>query len=80
MCINVSRKQDVALITTPEKPYCSDNFSLDCEVTLKGDSMETFDHVVVGGGAMGAATAWQLASRGHSVALIEQFGIAQNHA
>lgn len=40
--------------------------------------METFDHVVVGGGAMGAATAWQLASRGHSVALIEQFGIAHD--
>ncbi len=40
--------------------------------------METFDHIVVGGGAMGAATAWQLASRGHSVALIEQFGIAHD--
>lgn len=40
--------------------------------------METFDHVVVGGGAMGAATAWQLAARGHSVALIEQFGVAHN--
>lgn len=29
--------------------------------------------VVVGGGAMGAATAWQLARRGHDVALIERF-------
>ena len=40
--------------------------------------MEMFDHIVVGGGAMGAATAWQLASRGHSVALIEQFGVAHD--
>lgn len=40
--------------------------------------MEHFDHVVVGGGAMGAATAWQLARRGHSVALVEQFDVAHN--
>lgn len=40
--------------------------------------MERFDHVVVGGGAMGAATAWQLLRRGHSVALIEQFGVAHD--
>ncbi len=40
--------------------------------------MEQFDHVVVGGGAMGAATAWQLARRGHSVALLEQFDVAHN--
>ena len=40
--------------------------------------MERFDHVVVGGGAMGAATAWQLLRRGHSVALIEQFDIAHD--
>ena len=34
-----------------------------------------FDHevIVVGGGAMGAATAWQLARDGHDVALVEQF-------
>ena len=32
-----------------------------------------FDHIVVGGGAMGSATAWQLANRGRSVLLIEQF-------
>jgi len=30
--------------------------------------------VVVGGGAMGAAATWQLARRGRSVALLEQFG------
>ncbi|GAA1852428.1 N-methyl-L-tryptophan oxidase [Pseudonocardia ailaonensis] len=30
--------------------------------------------VVVGGGVMGAATAWQLARRGHEVLLLEQFG------
>jgi sarcosine oxidase len=29
--------------------------------------------VVVGGGAMGSAAAWQLASRGHEVTLLEQF-------
>ena len=32
-----------------------------------------YDHIVVGGGAMGSATAWQLAKRGRSVLLIEQF-------
>ena len=29
--------------------------------------------IVVGGGAMGAATAWQLARRGREVALLERF-------
>lgn len=29
--------------------------------------------IVVGGGAMGAATAWQLARRGHDVALLERY-------
>ena len=35
-----------------------------------------FDHevIVVGGGAMGAATAWHLARDGHDVLLLEQFG------
>ena len=32
------------------------------------------DVVVVGGGAMGSATAWQLARRGADVILLEQFG------
>lgn len=32
-----------------------------------------FDVVVVGGGAMGSAAAWQLALRGRSVVLLEQF-------
>lgn len=31
------------------------------------------DIVVIGGGAMGSATAWQLASRGREVTLLEQF-------
>ena len=31
------------------------------------------DLVVVGGGAMGLATAWQAASRGHEVVLVERF-------
>lgn len=35
-----------------------------------------FDVVVIGGGAMGSAAAWQLAKRGRSVALLEQFGPA----
>jgi sarcosine oxidase len=33
---------------------------------------------VIGAGAMGSATAWQLAHTGRSVALIEQFGAAHN--
>ena len=36
-----------------------------------------YDHIVVGAGAMGSATAWQLAKRGRSVLLIEQF--TNNH-
>jgi sarcosine oxidase len=42
-------------------------------VTLK----ERVDVVVIGAGAMGSATAWWLARRGRSVALVEQF--AQGH-
>lgn len=34
---------------------------------------ERFDRIIVGGGAMGLATAWQLASRGVSVLLLERF-------
>lgn len=32
-----------------------------------------YDHIVVGGGIMGLATTWQLASRGKSVLLLERF-------
>lgn len=35
--------------------------------------MVEVDVVVIGGGAMGSAAAWQLARRGHSVTLLEQF-------
>ncbi len=35
--------------------------------------MERVDHVVIGAGAMGSATAWWLARAGRSVALVEQF-------
>ncbi|PPF41113.1 FAD-dependent oxidoreductase [Rathayibacter sp. AY1A3] len=35
---------------------------------------ENVDTVVIGGGAMGSATAWQLAQRGTDVVLLEQFG------
>jgi sarcosine oxidase len=34
----------------------------------------TLDTVVIGGGAMGSATAWALARRGREVTLLEQFG------
>ncbi|RWW91513.1 FAD-dependent oxidoreductase [Paenarthrobacter ureafaciens] len=34
--------------------------------------MESFEYVVVGAGLSGAATAWQLAARGHDVALLER--------
>ena len=37
-----------------------------------------FDVVVVGAGAMGSATAWQLARRGRSVLLVEQFEQGHN--
>jgi sarcosine oxidase len=40
--------------------------------------MQRVDVVVIGAGAMGSATAWWLARRGRSVALVEQF--AQGHA
>lgn len=36
--------------------------------------MERRETVVVGGGAMGSATAWQLARRGREVTLLERFG------
>jgi len=35
---------------------------------------QRLDTVIIGGGAMGSATAWSLARRGHSVTLLEQFG------
>ena len=34
--------------------------------------MESFEYVVVGAGLSGAATAWQLAARGHDVAVLER--------
>ncbi|MCX6525490.1 MAG: FAD-dependent oxidoreductase, partial [Actinobacteria bacterium] len=37
-------------------------------------SAEQFEVAVIGAGAMGSAAAWQLARRGHSVVLLEQFG------
>ncbi len=40
--------------------------------------MREFDVVVVGAGAMGSATAWQVASRGRSVLLTEQFEVGHN--
>ena len=33
---------------------------------------------MIGAGAMGSATAWQLALQGKDVALIEQFGVAHD--
>lgn len=40
--------------------------------------MERFDVVVVGGGAMGSAAAWQLSRRGQHVLLLEQFERGHN--
>src|SRR5690348_16049731 len=34
---------------------------------------------VVGAGLMGAATAWELARRGHEVTLVEAYGIGHRH-
>ena len=34
---------------------------------------QRLDTVIIGGGAMGSATAWSLARRGHAVTLLEQF-------
>lgn len=39
----------------------------------QGDGDADVDIVVIGGGAMGASTAWQLAGRGRSVLLLERF-------
>jgi sarcosine oxidase len=44
---------------------------------MNSGNQSDYDHIVVGGGAMGASTAWQLAKRGRSVLLIEQF--TQDH-
>lgn len=41
---------------------------------MTGDGSLTAEAVVVGGGALGSATAWQLARRGVDVVLLEQFG------
>jgi sarcosine oxidase len=42
-------------------------------------SEEHRDVVVIGGGAMGSAAAWQLARRGRDVLLLEQFGPGHTH-
>ena len=39
--------------------------------------MQKVDHIVIGAGAMGLATAWQLASQGREVLVLEQFDL--NH-
>jgi len=39
------------------------------------ETAKSSDVIVIGGGAMGCATAWQLAARGVTVRLIEQFAI-----
>ena len=53
------------------------------EIRLKtvctfGDLVRQFDVVVIGAGAMGSAAAWQLARRGRSVLLTEQFEQGHN--
>src|SRR4051794_24948882 len=41
--------------------------------------MENVDHLVVGGGVVGSAAAWQLARRGRSVVLLERFAPGHVH-
>jgi sarcosine oxidase len=41
--------------------------------------MQTVDHIVIGGGAMGLATAWQLAKYGREVLLLEQFELSNEY-
>ncbi|AEE45330.1 FAD-dependent oxidoreductase [Cellulomonas fimi] len=41
--------------------------------------MSLVDHVVVGGGVMGSAAAWQLARRGRDVVLLERFAPGHAH-
>lgn len=40
---------------------------------------EHFDRIVIGGGAMGLATTWQLASRGVRVLMLERFGHSHSY-
>lgn len=40
---------------------------------------QQYDHIVIGGGVMGLATTWQLASRGESVLLLERFEAHHTH-
>ena len=40
---------------------------------------EHVSHVVVGGGVMGSAAAWQLARAGHDVVLLERFAPGHAH-
>src|SRR4029077_5206737 len=39
----------------------------------EGFPVQVVDHLVVGGGVMGSAAAWQLARRGRDVVLLERF-------
>ena len=41
--------------------------------------MTHLDVIVVGGGAMGSAAAWELARRGRDVALLERFAPGHKH-
>ena len=38
-----------------------------------------FDVIIIGGGGMGSATAWQLARRGQRVLVLERFDIPHAH-
>ena len=42
-------------------------------------STQRVDHLVVGGGVMGSAAAWQLARRGRDVVLLERFAPGHAH-
>ncbi|MGH3429660.1 MAG: FAD-dependent oxidoreductase, partial [Mycobacteriales bacterium] len=47
--------------------------------TSMGGHAEQTDVLIIGAGAAGAATAWQLAQRGVTVAVLEQFSAGHYH-
>lgn len=62
----------------PSSTFLEDDFSFRVrEQNLKRIEEETFDILVIGGGITGAGVAWDAASRGYKVALLEKSDFAQ---